>query len=120
MAGSPASGPLRPATSAAVGVALFLFIPAVLVLFVVHPEPIAASLASGVVLMMGHRLIAMPYFRAVRPSTCAWCHRTLDGARVEVWSARPIEGVEPGAPVAVHARHHALAVGRSRANVAVL
>lgn len=45
---------------------------------------------------------------------------TLDGARVEVWSARPIEGVEPGAPVAVHARHHALAVGRSRANVAVL
>jgi hypothetical protein len=80
MAGSPAPGPLAPATSAAVGVALFLFIPAVLVLFVVHPEPIAASLAAGVVLMVGHRMIAMPYFRAVRPSTCAWCHRTFDGA----------------------------------------
>ncbi|NYF16344.1 hypothetical protein HDC37_001158 [Microbacterium sp. AK009] len=45
---------------------------------------------------------------------------TLDGARVEVWSASPIEGARPGAPVAVHARHHALAVGRARVNVAVL
>jgi hypothetical protein len=80
MAGSPAPGPLAPATSAAVGVALFLFIPAVLVLFVAHPEPIAASLAAGVVLMLGHRLVATPYFRAIRPSTCAWCHRTFDGA----------------------------------------
>lgn len=45
---------------------------------------------------------------------------TLDGTRVEVWSAVPVEGVEPGAPVALHARHHALAVGRARINVAVL
>lgn len=81
MAGAPAPGPLSPATSAALGIALFLFIPAVLVLFVLHPEPIAASLGAGVVLMLGHRLVAMPYFRAVRPSTCAWCHRSFDGTR---------------------------------------
>ena len=81
MPAPPAPGPLAPATSAAVGAALFLFIPVVLFLFVVHPEPIAGSLAAGVVLMLGHRLIAMPYFRAARPSTCAWCHRSFDGAR---------------------------------------
>ncbi|WP_205782911.1 hypothetical protein [Microbacterium sp. ABRD28] len=45
---------------------------------------------------------------------------TLDGTRIDVWSASPIEGLEPGAPVALHARHHALAVGRTRANIAVL
>jgi hypothetical protein len=62
------------------GILLFLFIPVVLYFFVAHPRPIAASLAAGLVLMAGHRFVADPYFRTVRPSTCVWCHRTFDGA----------------------------------------
>lgn len=62
------------------GVALFLFIPAVLFLFVAHPAPVGASLATGAILMIGHRFLAFPYFRTVRPTTCAWCHRSFDGA----------------------------------------
>jgi len=57
------------------GVALFLFIPVVLYLFVRHPEPIAASLAAGVVLMLGHRLVARPYFLRARETKCIWCNR---------------------------------------------
>jgi hypothetical protein len=77
----PAPGSLSPGASGAIGLGLFLFIPVVLWLFVAHPEPIAASLAAGVVLMFGHRLVAMPYFRAIRPTTCAWCHQTFTGTR---------------------------------------
>ena len=61
------------------GTLLFLFIPVVLYFFVVHPRPIAASLAAGLILMAGHRFVADPYFRTVRPSTCVWCHREFDG-----------------------------------------
>ncbi|WP_322409333.1 hypothetical protein [Microbacterium invictum] len=46
--------------------------------------------------------------------------RTLDGSRVDAWSAAPPEDLLPGAPVALHARHHALALGRVRLNVALL
>lgn len=56
------------------GVALFLFIPLVLFLFVRHPEPIAASLGAGVVLMVGHRFLARPYMEAVRLKKCLWCN----------------------------------------------
>jgi len=56
------------------GVALFLFIPLVLFLFVRHPEPIAVSLAAGVVLMVGHRFLARPYMEAVRMRKCLWCN----------------------------------------------
>lgn len=56
------------------GVALFLFIPLVLYLFVRHPEPVGASLASGVVLMIGHRFLARPYMEAVRGRKCLWCN----------------------------------------------
>lgn len=77
----PSSFSRSPTFRGLLGVALFLFIPVVLFLFVAHPEPVAASLAAGVVLMAGHRFVALPYFRAVRPTTCAWCHRTFDAAR---------------------------------------
>ncbi len=56
------------------GVALFLFIPVVLVLFVRHPRPVAASLAGGIALMLGHRFLARPYMEAVRGRKCLWCN----------------------------------------------
>ena len=61
----------------ATGVLLFLFIPVVLVLFVRHPEPIAASLVGGIVLMLGHRFLARPFMERVRPLRCVWCGRFL-------------------------------------------
>lgn len=62
----------------ATGLALFLFIPLVLYLFVAHPEPHAASLAGGVALMLGHRFLARPFMERVRGSRCIWCARVLD------------------------------------------
>ncbi len=62
------------------GLLLFLFIPAVLFLFVRHPEPIILSLISGVVLMIGHRRIARPYMLRVAPRICVWSHRRLCAA----------------------------------------
>lgn len=59
------------------GVLLFLFIPVVLFLFVRHPEPVGGSLLAGVVLMIGHRLIARPYMARVLPVKCVWCNRVL-------------------------------------------
>jgi len=61
------------------GLLLFLFIPLVLFLFVVHPEPLGLSLGAGIVLMMGHRLLARPYMMRVLPVKCLWCHRLLPG-----------------------------------------
>jgi hypothetical protein len=57
------------------GIALFLFIPVVLFLFVAHPRPVAASLAGGLLLMAGHRFLARPYMLATRPLKCVWCNR---------------------------------------------
>ncbi|MEM9557696.1 MAG: hypothetical protein AAGC60_25785 [Acidobacteriota bacterium] len=65
------------------GVALFLFIPLVLFLFVGHPEPIGASLAGGVVLMLGHRLLARPFMRRVAPRRCLWSGGGLQGHAAE-------------------------------------
>ena len=59
------------------GVLLFLFIPVVLFLFVRHPEPVAASLIAGVVLMVGHRFLARPYMERSLPVKCVWCNRIL-------------------------------------------
>ncbi|HYL05746.1 MAG TPA: hypothetical protein VE075_06885 [Thermoanaerobaculia bacterium] len=59
---------------------LFLFIPLVLYLFVRHPEPVAASLALGIVVMAGHRFLARPYMVRVVPHKCLWCNRILPPA----------------------------------------
>ncbi len=75
---------MQPLKVQATGVLLFLFIPVVLFLFVRHPEPIGASLVAGVVLMMGHRLLARPYMERVLPVKCVWCNRVP-----------PVEGGEP-------------------------
>jgi hypothetical protein len=61
----------------ATGVLLFLFIPVVLFLFVRHPAPVGLSLAAGVLLMIGHRLLARPYMQRVLPLKCVWCNRLL-------------------------------------------
>jgi hypothetical protein len=63
------------------GVLLFLFIPLVLYLFVRHPEPVAASLGAGVVLMAGHRFLARPYMERALPRKCLWCNRVLPAER---------------------------------------
>ncbi|HEY8019941.1 MAG TPA: hypothetical protein VIH93_02500 [Thermoanaerobaculia bacterium] len=82
MAHEPASAP--PGDSApgrgtlvAAGLALFLFIPLVLFLFVAHPAPVGLSLAAGVVLMLGHRFLARPYMRRALAAKCLWCNRML-------------------------------------------
>lgn len=59
------------------GILLFLFIPVVLFLFVRHPEPVGASLAAGVVLMLGHRFLARPYMDRSLAIKCVWCNRIL-------------------------------------------
>lgn len=71
---SPAGTP-RPALAYLTGVLLFLFIPLVLFLYVRHPEPVGVSLVAGVVLMIGHRLLARPYMARVLPVKCVWCNR---------------------------------------------
>ncbi len=68
---------MRPGALQAMGIALFAFIPVVLFLFVRHPAPIAASLAGGVVLMLGHRFLARPYMERARERKCIWCNRVL-------------------------------------------
>jgi hypothetical protein len=75
LSGAPAP---RAAALQLLGVALFLFIPVVLFLFVAHPRPIAASLVAGVVLMLGHRFLARPYRERARLRKCLWCNRALD------------------------------------------
>jgi hypothetical protein len=70
---------VRPWLWQTTGVALFLFIPLVLYLFVAHPAPVGASLVAGVVLMLGHRFLARPYMERVRRSKCLWCNRSLRG-----------------------------------------
>jgi hypothetical protein len=64
----------------AAGVLLFLFIPLVLFLFVRHPEPLAASLGAGIVLMVGHRFLARPHLHRAAPGKCVWCNRALPPA----------------------------------------
>lgn len=68
---------IRRVKTQATGVLLFLFIPAVLFLFVQHPEPVGVSLAAGVVLMLGHRFLARPYMERSLPLKCVWCNRIL-------------------------------------------
>ena len=77
---SPAEPGPRPALIHATGVLLFLFIPLVLFLYVRHPEPVALSLAAGVLLMLGHRFLARPFMERVLPVRCVWCGRVLPPA----------------------------------------
>lgn len=64
----------------ATGIVLFLFIPLVLFLFVRHPAPVGVSLGAGLVLIVGHRLLARPYMNRVAAVKCVWCNRLLPDA----------------------------------------
>jgi hypothetical protein len=77
--GPPLSG-IRRLQLQAAGALLFAFIPLVLFLFVRHPEPIGASLAAGIVLILGHRFLARPYMARALPLKCLWCNRVLQPA----------------------------------------
>jgi hypothetical protein len=57
------------------GIALFLFIPLVLFLYVRHPDPVGLSFLLGVLLMLGHRRLARPYMLRALPAKCLWCNR---------------------------------------------
>jgi hypothetical protein len=59
------------------GVALFLFIPFVLFLFVRHPAPVGLSLLVGLAIMVLHRRLARPYMQRAIPIKCIWCNRLL-------------------------------------------
>jgi hypothetical protein len=86
------------------GILLFLFIPAVLYLFVRHPEPLWGSLSAGVLLMMGHRRIARPYWLRVREQKCIWCNRWLgEGGGPEQVAVRAGREEAPFAACAGHA-----------------
>lgn len=80
---------------AGIGVLLFLFIPLVLFLFVQHPEPIGASLAAGVVLMIAHRFLARPYMERALPVKCVWCNRALPPGAGEILELRSGERAIP-------------------------
>jgi hypothetical protein len=69
---------------ASAGYLLFLFIPAVLFLFVRHPRPVGLSLLGGIALMAIHRRLARPYFRRALAAKCAWCNRSPVGAPAAV------------------------------------
>ncbi len=61
------------------GVALFLFIPLVLVLFLRQPLGPAPSVLLGLVVMFGHRFLAAPWARRHAPDRCGWCARPGGG-----------------------------------------
>lgn len=77
MAGPASPAVIDPRRAAVLGVVLFLFIPAVLYLFVAHPAPVAGSLAAGLLLMVAHRFVARPYMLATRAHKCVWCNRAF-------------------------------------------
>lgn len=58
------------------GIALFLFIPLVLFLFLRFPFGILPSFAVAIVLMFGHRFIAIPFMDKNRLQRCLFCGRT--------------------------------------------
>ncbi len=57
------------------GLALFAFIPIVLILFLAQPLGTVASLLIGIVLMFGHRFVAVPFVQKHRHQRCLWCGR---------------------------------------------
>lgn len=96
VASAAAPSSIDPRRATALGIALFLFIPVVLFLFVAHPRPVAASLVAGLALMAGHRLLARPYMLATRPHKCVWCNRffTPGGAGAKAAARAPQRAVE--------------------------
>jgi hypothetical protein len=76
-----ASGPRPQATGRPLrgitlqGAALFLFIPLVLFLFLGQPIGPGWSVAVGVAIMLGHRVVAAPWMAKFADVRCLWCGR---------------------------------------------
>jgi len=69
---------------AAQGVLLFLFIPLVLFLLVRQPAGPGWSVAIGLAIMFGHRVLAAPWMAKFADVRCLWCGRVGAGRTVVV------------------------------------
>lgn len=58
------------------GTLLFLFIPLVLFLFLRHPFGVLISFGTAIVIMIGHRFVAIPFMNRFKNLRCFWCGRT--------------------------------------------
>lgn len=65
------------------GILLFLFIPAVLLLFLQIPFGLTASIVLGVAIMVLHRWIARPFMERHLAARCFWCGCDLVGSGVD-------------------------------------
>jgi len=74
------------AALAAEGLALFLFIPLVLFLFLRQPLGPGWSVATGLAVMFGHRFVAGPWAAKFADARCLWCGRVGAAKAVEVLS----------------------------------
>ena len=66
------------------GLLLFLFIPLVLLLFLRQPLGPGWSVALGLAIMFGHRLVAAPWMAKFADVRCLWCGRAGAGLAVPV------------------------------------
>jgi hypothetical protein len=69
---------------AAHGLALFLFIPLVLFLFLRQPLGPGWSVAIGLTIMLAHRFVAAPWMAKFADVRCLWCGRVGSGLPLEV------------------------------------
>jgi hypothetical protein len=69
------------------GVLLFLFIPLVLFLFLKQPIGPGWSVALGLAIMVGHRLVAAPWAAKFADVRCLWCGRDGIGRTVPVFAS---------------------------------
>lgn len=58
------------------GIALFLFIPIVLFLFLKYPFGILPSFGVAIFIMIAHRFVAIPFMNRFLHDRCLWCGRT--------------------------------------------
>jgi hypothetical protein len=66
------------------GLLLFLFIPLVLFLLIRQPVGPGWSVAIGLAIMFGHRLLAAPWMAKFADVRCLWCGRVGAGRPVRV------------------------------------
>jgi hypothetical protein len=66
------------------GVALFLFIPLVLCLFLRQPLGPGWSVAAGLLVMAGHRFVAEPWAAKFADVRCLWCGRVGASLAIDV------------------------------------
>ena len=77
-----------------VGILLFLFIPLVLFLFLRFPFGVIPSFVIAIVIMFGHRLLAIPFMNHYSHQRCFWCGRTARTRNTIGISARQIQKIE--------------------------